>query len=74
MTRMCHNCITSSITIFQIILQYYDKDIYNMISFSQIPNVEFYKSIFMQLETIVSQVRHLKIKYSYLKNNVYIIY
>lgn len=61
MTRICHSCIISSITIFQIILQHYEKDIYNIIEFNKAPTEEFYKSVFIQLETIISQVKYFKI-------------
>lgn len=58
MSRLCQNCIIASITLFQIMIQYYEKDnIYNIVEFDETPTIEFLKSIFIKLETIISQVR-----------------
>jgi len=58
MSRLCQNCIISSITLFKIILQYYEEGICkSAVGFNEAPTVDFLKSIFMQLETIISQVR-----------------
>lgn len=56
MSRLCHNCMLSSITLFQIVLKYYEEDTSTMVEFNKMPNVEFLKSVFMQLETIICQV------------------
>lgn len=55
MSRQCHNCIISSITLFQIIIQRNEGTCY-IVEFNDAPTVEFFKSVFMQLETIISQV------------------
>lgn len=57
MSRLCENCIISSITLFKIILRYYEEDICKSGELNEAPTVDFLKSIFMQLETIISQVR-----------------
>lgn len=58
MSRMCHNCITSSITLLQIVIQYYEEDNNCKIAeFNDSLTVEFLKSVFVRLETIISQVR-----------------
>lgn len=57
MSRLCYNCITSSITLLQIVIQYYeDDDICKMVEFNDSLTVEFLKSVFTKLETIISQV------------------
>lgn len=58
MSRLCHNCITESIILFQIIIQYYEENISNIDELNEAPTVDFFKSIFIQLETIISQVRY----------------
>lgn len=55
MSRQCHNCIISSITLFKTIIQH-NEGIYYMVGFNDAPTVEFFKSVFMRLETIISQV------------------
>ncbi|VVC28023.1 Hypothetical protein CINCED_3A019811 [Cinara cedri] len=55
MSRLCHNCMLSSITLFQIVLKYCEEDISSTVEFNRILNVEFLKSIFIQLETIICQ-------------------
>lgn len=57
MTRLCQNCIISSITLFKIILQYFEEGICKSVEFNEAPTADFLRSIFMQLETIISQVR-----------------
>jgi len=57
MTRLCQNCIISSITLFKIILKYYEEGICKSVEFTEAPSVDFLKTIFMQLKTIISQVR-----------------
>lgn len=57
MSRRCHNCMTASITLFQIMMQYYKNDSnFNIVEFDETPTAEFLKSIFYKLETIISQV------------------
>lgn len=55
MSRLCHNCMLSSITLFQFVLKYYEED--TTVEFNETLNVEFLKSVFMQLETIICQVK-----------------
>ncbi|CAI6349302.1 unnamed protein product [Macrosiphum euphorbiae] len=55
MTRLCQNCIISSITLFKIILQYFEEGICKSVEFNEAPTADFLRSIFMQLETIISQ-------------------
>lgn len=65
MTRLCQNCIMSSITLFKIILQYFEEGICKSVEFNEAPTADFLRSIFMQLETIISQVRILiKLRFS----------
>jgi len=62
MTRQCQNCITSSITLFNIILQYFEEGIFcKSAEFNEAPTAEFLRSIFMQLETIISQVGNIQL-------------
>lgn len=58
MSRRCQNCITSSITLLQIIIHYNEKYTDETIEVKETLNVEFFKSIFIQLKTIISQVRY----------------
>lgn len=58
MSRLCHNCIIESIILFQIIIQYYEEDINNTDEFNETPTVDFLQSVFVQLETIISQVKN----------------
>ncbi|XP_026814662.1 uncharacterized protein LOC113554813 [Rhopalosiphum maidis] len=55
MTRLCQNCKISSITLFKIILKYYEEGICKSVEFTEAPSVDFLKTIFMQLKTIISQ-------------------
>ncbi|XP_015364062.1 PREDICTED: uncharacterized protein LOC107161944 [Diuraphis noxia] len=56
MTRQCQNCVTSSMTLFSIILQYFEEGIFcKSVEFNEAPTADFLRSIFMQLETIISQ-------------------
>uniref|UniRef100_A0A2S2PIK9 Uncharacterized protein n=1 Tax=Schizaphis graminum TaxID=13262 RepID=A0A2S2PIK9_SCHGA len=55
MTRLCQNCILSSITLFKIILKYYEEGICKLVELTEAPSVDFLKTIFMQLKTIISQ-------------------
>lgn len=57
MSRLCHNCILSSITFFQFVLKYYEEDTSTTVEFNETLTVEFLKSVFMQLETIICQVK-----------------
>lgn len=57
MFRLSENCIISSIILFKIILQYYEEGICKSVEFTETPSVDFLKTIFLQLETIISQVR-----------------
>jgi len=57
MSRLSENCIISSIILFKIILQYYEEGICKSVEFTEAPSVDFLKTIFLQLETIISQVR-----------------
>lgn len=57
MSRLSENCIISSIILLKIILQYYEEGICKSIEFTEAPSVDFLKTIFLQLETIISQVR-----------------
>lgn len=58
MTRLCQNCIIASITLFQIVMNYYEEATINNITceFNEIPTAECFKSIFMQLVTVIAQV------------------
>jgi len=47
----------SSITLFKIILQYFEEGVCKSVEFNEAPTADFLRSIFMQLETIISQVR-----------------
>jgi len=50
--------MVSSITLFQIVMKYYDEDaINNIVEFNEVQTAEFLRSIFMRLETIISQVK-----------------
>lgn len=61
MKRLCHNCIVSSITLFQIVMKYYDEDAANnIVEFNEVLTEEILKSIFLRLETIISQVKITK--------------
>lgn len=55
MSRLCHNCIISSITLFQIIIQRNESICY-LVEFNDAPTVEFFNTVFIRLETIISQV------------------
>lgn len=60
MSRPCHNCIVSSITLFQIIIRFSEEHTRtNIVKLNDTPTVESLKSIFLQLETIISLVRNL---------------
>jgi len=58
MSRQCHNCMIASMTLFQIIIQYYE-DTNDRNHVNEAPTIEFLQSVFMQLETIISQVRNI---------------
>lgn len=60
MSRLCQNCITESIILFQIIIQYYEEDVNNIDEFNEAPSVDLLQSIFVQLEIIISQVKMTK--------------
>lgn len=55
MSRMCYNCMIASISLFGIIIQYYD-DTEDEIYVNEEPTIEFMQSVFIQLKTIISQV------------------
>lgn len=55
MSRQCHNCVISSIALFQIIIQR-NEGIFYIVGFNSAPTVDFLKSVFIQLEIIISQV------------------
>lgn len=59
MSRKCQNCIISSITLLQIIIHYYEKYINDTAEFNEILTVEFFRSVFVQLKTFISQVRYI---------------
>ncbi|XP_050435728.1 uncharacterized protein LOC126842684 [Adelges cooleyi] len=52
--RICHNCVVSSLTLFQIIIRSKEENERNFVELEEIHDVEFLKSVFFQLETIIS--------------------
>lgn len=63
MSRHCYNCVIASITLFQIIIQYYE-DNENRICVNESLTTEFLQSVFMQLVTIIHQVKNKIYKFS----------
>lgn len=57
MSRQCHNCIISSTQLFQIVLQQYEVDTCNIVKFNEAPTGDFLKSVFVRLQTILSEVK-----------------